>query len=108
MIDDRRAQGTGGTAVTELSEMPMRGWRYGIHPAAMGAQVRSLSRVELPLGEALRLEMAGAGGPDGDQVHLQYFIDTEAGAWALWMTCPREDVAAREAVLQEVTLPFSD
>ncbi len=94
--------------MTELSGVPVRGWRYGIHPAATGSQVRSISRVELPLGEALRLEMAGADGSDGVQVYLQYYIDTEAGAWALWMTCAREDVADREAVLHEVTLPFSD
>ncbi len=94
--------------MTELTGVPVRGWRYGIHPSAKGAQVRSLGRVELPLGEALRLEMAGADGSDGDQVHLQYFIDTEAGAWALWLSCPRGDVAAREAVLHEIELPFSD
>jgi len=31
-----------------------------MHPRAAGLQVRSLGRVDLPLGEALRLEMVDA------------------------------------------------
>jgi hypothetical protein len=69
-------------------------------------RIRSLGRVDLPLGEALRLEMAIAT-PDGDDiVHLQYYIATELGPWALWLSCPREDLAEREASLQELTPPF--
>ena len=37
---------------------PLNKWRYGIHPQAAGTQLEALGRVELPLGEALRLEMA--------------------------------------------------
>jgi hypothetical protein len=69
-------------------------------------RIRSLGRVDLPLGEALRLEMVDAGPGEGDIVHLQYYIATELGPWALWLSCPREDVADREASLQELTPPF--
>ena len=73
-------------------------WHYGLHPHAAGLRVQSLGRIELPLGEAVRLEMVDADAAAGD-VHVQYVIDTDAGAWALWLTCPRRDLAEREAVL---------
>ena len=90
---------------TESAEVLLHGWRYGIHPAAVGAQVRAIGRLELPLGETLRLEMASVDPAEGDVVHLQYYIDTEAGAWALWLTCSRANAAAKEATLREMTLP---
>jgi hypothetical protein len=71
-------------------------------------QIRSLVRVELPLGEALRLEMGDADPRGEDVVHVQYYIWTEAGAWALWLSCARGDLSAREAVLQEISPPFSE
>lgn len=71
-------------------------------------QIRSLGRVELPLGEALRLEMVDAGNGGDDAVHLQYYICTEAGGWALWLSCPRADLADREGTLREIAPPFSD
>lgn len=88
--------------MTESSAMPPRGWRYGMHPMAAGMQVRALGRVELPIGEALRLEMVtpDQGGP-GD-AHVQYYICTESGGWALWLSGPPADVAAREAALHEL------
>jgi hypothetical protein len=39
--------------------------------------VRSLGRVELPLGEALRLEMVDADPRIDEIVHVQYYISTE-------------------------------
>jgi len=91
--------------VSESSVIAPRGWRYGIHPRASGTQIRSLGRVELPLGEALRLEMVDAE-PGGEKIiHLQYYISTEAGGWALWITCPTTDVAAREAAIAAITMP---
>lgn len=90
----------------EASAAPIANWRYGIHPRAKGMRIRSLGRVDLPLGEALRLEM---GDPDevDARVHLQYYIMTEVGAWALWLSCAREDIAAREAALETITPPFA-
>ena len=85
---------------------PLRGWRYGMHPRAVGMQVRSLRRVELPLGEALRLELASDTPGESDVGHLQYYITTDAGPWALWLSCPREDLPAREAILQELAYPL--
>jgi hypothetical protein len=83
-------------------------WRYGMHPQATEMRIRTIGRVNLLLGEALRLEMSNAdGGPD-DVVHLQYYIVTDAGPWALWLTCAPEDAAESETSLQELAPPFSD
>jgi hypothetical protein len=91
--------------VTESTTTPLLKWRYGIHPRAAGTQVRSLGRVELPLGEALRLEMVDAD-PGGEEIaHVQYYISTESGGWALWISCARTDLAAREAAIQAITSP---
>jgi hypothetical protein len=65
-------------------------------------RVRSLNRIELPLGEALRLELEGATGSDPDERHLQYYLMTEAGPWALWISCSSEELPAREDVLQRL------
>jgi len=76
-----------------------------MHPRAEGMKIVSLGRVELPLGEALRLEMVADPGGD-DLVHLQYYISTDAGPWALWLSCSRDDLNRREAALRETTPPF--
>ena len=94
--------------MTESSASPLSRWRYGMHPRAAEMRIRSLGRVDLPLGEALRLEMVDAGPGGEGIVHLQYYIATELGPWALWLSCPREDVADREASLRELTPPFVD
>jgi len=79
-----------------------------MHPHATEMRIRSLGRVYLQLGEALRLEMASIG-PDGDDlVHLQYYIATELGPWALWLSCSRDEVADAEASIRELTPPFAD
>jgi hypothetical protein len=86
--------------MTEIGSPPGR-WRYGLHPQAAGLRIRSLERVDLQLGEALRLEMTG----DDDDVHVQYYIATELGGWALWLTCAPAEVAADEASLQALAAP---
>ena len=93
--------------MAESLASPRRGWRYGIHPDATGMRVRSLGRVRLPLGEALRLEMT-SGDEEQDVVHLQYYMATEHGPWALWLSCAPGDVADNEAALQELTPPSED
>jgi len=92
--------------VTELSAGQTGGWRYGIHPRAVGMQIRSLGRVDLPIGEALRVEMVSADQGGEDVVHVQYYIATEAGGWALWHSCPEADLAARDAAVQTLTPPL--
>jgi hypothetical protein len=91
--------------LTESSAPPPHRWRYGMHPGAVGLQIRSLGRVELPLGEALRLEMVNAGPGGEDVVHVQYYICTDAGGWALWISCARGDLAGREAALHAMMPP---
>ena len=94
--------------MAESLPSPLSRWRYGMHPRATEMRIRSLGRVYLQLGEALRLEMMNAG-PDGDDlVHLQYYIATELGPWALWVSCPRAEVADCEASLRELTPPFAE
>jgi len=76
-----------------------------MHPQAVGSQIVALGRVELRIGEALRLEMVKTDTESDDMVHLQYYVSTESGGWALWLSCPRNDVAALEAPLQALTPP---
>lgn len=87
--------------MSDASGSLVEGWHLGLHPGAAGLRVRSLGRVELPLGEALRLEMEDPGAGDG-VVHIQYSIATDAGPWALWVSCPQSDLADREATLREI------
>jgi hypothetical protein len=94
--------------MTESIASPGSRWRYGIHPHATEMRIRSLGRVYLQLGEALRLEMTNAEPDSGDVVELQYYIATELGPWALWLSCPREDLADAEASLREITLPLAE
>jgi hypothetical protein len=94
--------------MTESLASPVSRWRYGIHPNATEMRILSLGRVYLQLGEALRLEMMNGGQDGEDTVHLQYYIATELGPWALWLSSAREDVAAAEASLRELTPPFAE
>jgi len=86
------------------STKPLKRWHLGLHPRATEMRIAALGRVHLQLGEALRLEMQD--GDTGD-VHLQYYIATELGPWALWLSCPRADLAGCEAALRDLTPPFS-
>ena len=94
--------------MTESLESPLGRWRYGMHPHATEMRIHSLGRVFLQLGEALRLEMLNADPEEGDMVHLQYYIATELGPWALWLSCPREDAAGCEESLRAFTPPFAE
>ncbi len=94
--------------MTESSGSPSVRWRYGIHPHAEEMRIRSLERVYLQLGEALRLEMTSVDPATEDIVHLQYYIATELGPWALWISCARGSVADHEASLRELTPPFAE
>jgi len=93
--------------MSESSASLQRRWRYGMHPRAAGLQVRSLGRIDLPLGEALRLEMVDADADEPEMVHLQYYISTDLGPWALWFSCAREDLADNEAAIREIVPPFA-
>jgi hypothetical protein len=94
--------------MADLVSSPGIRWRYGMHPHATEMRIRSLGRVFLQLGEALRLEMVNARSDGGDTVHLQYYIATELGPWALWLSCRPEDVADAETSLRELTPPFAE
>ena len=83
-------------------------WRTGFHPRAGELRVRSLGRVHLQLGEALRLEMAEVDQPGDDVVHLQYYIATELGPWALWLSCAPAELADSESALRDLEPPFAE
>ena len=91
--------------MTDATATATWGWHYGIHPRAAGTQVRSMGRVALPLGEALRLEMIEADPARDGIVHVQYYISTEMGDWALWISCAKTDLPEHEAALQTLTAP---
>jgi len=82
---------------------PHARWQYGVHPAAAGSMVRSISQVGLPVGYALRIEMAES--PSADMVHLQYHVATESGGWAIWTSAPADELAAIEDDLAEFVTP---
>ena len=86
----------------------LKRWRYGMHPQASEMRISSLGRVELPLGEALRIEMTYADGSQDHIVHLQYYIATELGPWALWLSCARDDAEELESSLRELAPPLWD
>ena len=94
--------------MTESIAAPLSRWRYGMHPNAAEMRIRSLGRVHIRLGEALRLEMTNVQPGQGDLVHLQYYIATELGPWALWLSCPPEVVAECEKSLQELAPPLEE
>jgi hypothetical protein len=94
--------------VTEPIRSAIDRWRTGFHPRAEELRVRSLGRVRLQLGEALRLEMAEAGSSSADDVHLQYYIATDLGPWAVWLTCAPGELADCEAALRALEPPFAE
>ncbi len=64
-----------------------------------------MGRVDLPIGEALRLEMVNTDPGGEDVVHVQYYIATEFGGWALWVSCSRGDLADLDATVHTTTPP---
>jgi hypothetical protein len=89
--------------MTQATRPVLQGWQTGIHPHAVGMQIRAIERVELPLGEALRLELANDAQDESETANVQYFISTEAGQWALWLSRPRAELADREAALRSLS-----
>ena len=94
--------------MVESLASPLSRWRYGMHPRATEMRIRSLERVYLQLGEALRLEMTTADADGEDIANVQYYIVTKLGPWALWLSCPTEDLADCETSLREFAPPFED
>ena len=88
--------------MTESSTTSPRRWRDGMHPRATGLKVSSLDRVELSVGDAVRVEMVSADPGAEDVAHVQYYVCTEAGGWALWVSCARDELADLEASLHSI------
>ncbi len=86
--------------------MELGAWRLGLDPVASGSVIRTMTRLNLPVGDALRIEMGDPASQD--IVHVQYFIATDAGGWALWISCQPSMLAAFEAALPTITLPPAD
>ena len=79
------------------------GWRFGLHPAAPGSIVRSMTRVTLPVGDALRIEMAETS--TSEPIHVQYHVATGSGGWALWISSTADELPAADAALPEFAIP---
>ncbi|HEU0243490.1 MAG TPA: hypothetical protein VFQ75_06250 [Candidatus Limnocylindrales bacterium] len=94
--------------MTESLASQLKRWRTGMHPRAVGMQVASIGRVYLQLGEALRVEMIDPGPGAEDVVHVQYYVATELGPWALWLSCARAELEACETSLRELAPPLTD
>jgi hypothetical protein len=78
-------------------------WRFGVHPAAVGSVIRTMSRVDLPVGYGLRVEMADPAS--ADVVHVQYHIATASGGWALWITSAVDKLRSAEEGLPDLVIP---
>jgi hypothetical protein len=79
---------------------PRARWQFGLHPAAAGSVIRTITRAELPVGDAMRIEMADSSG--ADLVHVQYHIATGSGGWALWISSPAHELSRAEERLPEL------
>ena len=86
--------------MTHDEPQPIPGWQYGLDPQAEGLTIRSFTRERHRLGEALRIELAPLTGDS--RVHVQWYIATRLGPWAMWTACRPQDLAAREAALHDV------
>lgn len=87
---------------------PRTRWQFGLHPGAAGLVVRSITRVEFPVGDALRIEMSDPEAKDpasADIRHLQYHVITESGGWALWISAPAGRLPEAEALLPDLVTP---
>ena len=73
-------------------------WRYGLHPDGPGAVIGEMTRISLPIGDALRLEMTNFGS--AGVIHVQYHIATASGALAVWTSCPPSQLGERLALLE--------
>jgi hypothetical protein len=89
--------------VASPAQAGQRKWEFGFHPAAAGSVVRTLTRVDLQVGDALRLEMSDQ--LSAELVHIQYFIATGSGGWALWISCRPDELAGYEAALPDLAPP---
>ena len=57
----------------------------------------------VPRASTPRRSFASGGG--SDLVSLQYFIATDEGGWAIWLSCHPGDLAGNEAALRELNAP---
>ena len=85
---------------------PRTRWQFGVHPAAAGSMVRAITQVDLPVGYALRVEMAASA--TADVIHLQYHIATDNGGWAMWISAPADALDGVEESLAEYVTPNED
>jgi hypothetical protein len=81
---------------------PVGEWRYGLHPRAAGLRLQAWERVRVRLGEALRLEFVEGDASEDGTIHVQYYIATDAGPWALWLSCARSELDDQETLLREL------
>ena len=82
---------------------PRPRWQFGVHPAAAGSIVRAITQVDLPVGYALRIEMAESAS--AELIHLQYHIATDNGGWAMWTSAYQDQIDGIEDDLAQYVTP---
>jgi hypothetical protein len=87
----------------EASAAQRHRWQFGLHPAAAGSVIRTMTRMTLPIGDALRIEMSDATA--SEPIHVQYHIATDSGGWALWISSAADEVDKVDASLPDLTTP---
>jgi hypothetical protein len=51
--------------------------------------------------------MVGTGSASEATTHLQYYLSTEYGGWALWVTCAESQVADLDASIAAMSPPLT-
>ena len=69
-------------------------FRGHMDPTQEDAFVRSVERVRIPAGEAIRVEIVSGPGPalPFEVVQIQYYVPTDSGPMALWFACDPRDL----------------
>ena len=89
----------------DATEVEFRGH---MDPTQEDAVVRSVDRVRLPAGAAIRIEIVS--GPESglpvEVVQVQYYVPTANGPMALWFACHRGDLADCRDAFEQMARTF--
>ena len=73
-----------------------------------GRFVRSVERVRIPAGEAVRVEIVSSPEPalPFEVVQVQYYVPTDNGPMALWFACDPRDLQACRPAFDQMARTF--
>ena len=100
----------------ELPEAEREAWldatadefRGHMGDARDGRFVRSVERVRIPAGEAIRIEIAEVPEPalPHEVVQVHYYVPTDNGPMALWFACDPRDLEGCRAAFDQMAQTF--